>query len=248
MDLGGRRPVTVPAGGSAGQAQRVTRDPGGQGGTMHGRRGPAALLAAGILTGIAACGHGGAAVFRPAGAVPSAPGRSALPGPGAQHLGSFRFPGDVSIDFASPAPASAAGRAVIAGYQDYVLSLWAAVLTHGKNTGYLQRAAGNAAGFVRREAARYRSPGVTVKGTISYTSTRVVGIYFGTGADVLSCVDAEAFHRVNAETGATVGSALPARLTRYLENVSEGRSNGGTWSVTRLAIYPASSTQGAMCR
>jgi len=215
---------------------------------MHGRRGSATLFAAGILTGIAACGNGGAAVFHPAGSVPSGPVRSPLPGPGAQHLGSFRFPSDVSIDFTSPAPADAAGRAVIAGYQDYVLSLWAAVLTHGQNTGYLQRAAGNAAGFVRREAARYRSAGVTVKGTISYTGTKVVGIYFGTGADVLSCVDASAFAPGNARTGAAMGPALPARLTRYLENVSEGRGSGGTWSVTRLAIYPASSTQGAMCR
>ena len=44
------------------------------------------------------------------------------------------------------------------------------------------------------------------------------------------------------------GPALPARLTRYLENVAEGRNSDGTWSVTRLAIYPATSTQGAMCR
>jgi hypothetical protein len=215
---------------------------------MRGRRGPAALLTAGILTGIAACGNGSAAVFHPAGSMSSAPVQSPLPGPGAQRLGGFRFPSDVSIDFTSPVPADPARRAVITGYQDYVLSLWAAVLTHGKNTGYLQRAAGSAAGFVRREAARYRSPGVTVKGTISYTGTRIVGIYFGTGADVLSCVDASAFHQVNAQTGATVGPALPARLTRYLENVAEGRSSNGTWSVTRLAVYPASSTQGAMCR
>ncbi len=215
---------------------------------MRGRRGSVALLATGILTGIAACGNGGTAVFHPAGSVSSAPVRSPLPGPGAQHLGSFRFPSDVSIDFTAPAPSGAAGRAVMAGYQNYVLSLWAAVLTHGKNTGYLRRAAGNAAGFVRREAARYRSPGVTVKGTISYNDTRIVGIYFGTGADVLSCVDASAFHQVNAQTGATIGPALPARLTRYLENVAEGRGSDGTWSVTRLAIYPASSTQGAMCR
>jgi hypothetical protein len=215
---------------------------------MRGRRRSAALLAAGILTGIAACGHGTAAAFHPAGSVASAPSQSALPAPGAQHLGSFRFPSDVSIDFTSPPPADAAGRAVITGYQDYVLSLWAAVLTHGKNTAYRQRAGGDAAGFVRREAARYRSPGVTVKGTISYTSTRIAGIYFGTGADVLSCVDASAFHQVNARTGATIGPALPARLTRYLENVAEGRGSDGTWSVTRLAIYPASSTQGAICR
>jgi hypothetical protein len=215
---------------------------------MWGRRGPAALFTAGILAGTVACGSGNAAVFDPAGALSPAPVRTSLPGPVGQRLGSFRFPSDVSIDFTAPAPATAVQRAVIAGYQDYVLSLWAAVLTHGKNTAYLRHAGGNALGFVRREAARYTAAAVTVKGTISYTGTRVTGVYFGTGADVLSCVDASAFHQVNAQTGATEGAALPARLTRYLENVAEGRNGDGTWSVTRLAIYPATSKQGAMCR
>jgi len=45
-----------------------------------------------------------------------------------------------------------------------------------------------------------------------------------------------------------VGPALPARLTRYLENVAEGKRSDGTWFVSRLAVYPAASTQGAMCR
>jgi len=215
---------------------------------MRGRRGSAALLAAGILAGAVACGSGKAAVFHPGGSLSPAPVQTALPGAAGQHLGSFQFPSDVSIDFTAPAPASAVSRAVIAGYQDYVLSLWAAVLTHGKNTTYLRHADGNAAGFVRHEAARYTSPGATVKGTISYTDTKITGVYFGTGADVLSCVDASAFHQVNAQTGATEGPALPARLTRYLENVAEGRNSDGTWSVTRLAVYPATSTKGAMCR
>jgi len=215
---------------------------------MRGRRSLAALVAAGILTGASACGNGSATVFRPAGSMPSAPAQTPLPGTGGQRLGSFRFPSDVSIDFTDPAPASAVQRAVIAGYQDYVLSLWAAVLTHGKNTTYLKHAGGNAAGFVRRETARYASPAVTVKGTISYTDTKITGVYFGSGADVLSCVDASAFHQVNSQTGAMQGPALPARLTRYLENVAEGRNSDGTWSVTRLAVYPATSTQGAMCR
>ena len=215
---------------------------------MRGLRSLAALAAAGILAGAVACGSGSAAVFHPAGSLSPAPVHAPLPGPGGQHLGSFRFPSDVSIDFTAPAPADPVRRAVIAGYQDYVLSLWAAVLTHGKNTTYLRHAGGSAAVFVRREAARYAWPGVTVKGTITYNDTRIAGVYFGTGAVVLSCVDASAFHQVNAQTGAAEGPALPARLTRYLENVAEGRGSDGTWSVTRLAIYPATSTQGAMCR
>jgi hypothetical protein len=215
---------------------------------MRGRRGTAALFALGILASATACGNGSAAVFHPAGALSPAPAQASLPAPGGQRLGSFRFPDDVSIDFTTPAPVSAVSRAVITGYQDYVLSLWAAVLTHGSDTAYLQHAGGNAAGFVRRETGRYASPGVTVKGTISYSGTRVVQVYSDTSADVLSCVDTSAFHQVNAHTGATIGPALPARLTRYLENVAEGRGSNGTWSVARLAIYPATSTQGAMCR
>jgi hypothetical protein len=215
---------------------------------MRSRRGSATLLAAGVLAGAVACGSGNAAVFHPVGSMSPAPVQAALPGAAGQHLGGFRFPSDVSIDFTAPAPASAVNRAVIAGYQDYVLSLWAAVLTHGKNITYLRHAGGNAARLVRREATRYASPAVTVKGTIAYTGTRISGVYFGTGADVLSCVDASAFHQVNARTGATEGPALPDRLTRYLEDVAEGRNSDGTWSVTRLARYPATSTKGAMCR
>jgi len=101
---------------------------------------------------------------------------------------------------------------------------------------------------VRREVARYGTQGTTMRGTIAYNDTRIAGIYFGTGADVLACVDASALHQVNTKTGATVGSALPVRLTRYLENVAEGKRSDGTWFVSRLAVYPAASTQGAMCR
>jgi hypothetical protein len=214
---------------------------------MHGRHGSAGLLAACILAGVAACGNGSAAVFHPAGSLSPAPVRSALPGPAGQQLDGFHFPSGVSIDFTSAAPADPVRRAVITGYQSYVLSLWAAVLSHGKDTAYQRLDQGSALGFVRREVARY-GPGTTVKGTIAYHDTKIVGVYFGTGADVLSCVDASAFHQVNAQTGAIVGPALPTRLTRYLENVAEGSRSDGTWFVSRLAIYPATSTQGAMCR
>ena len=214
---------------------------------MRGRRGSAALSAAGILAGAVACGSGNAAAFHPAGSMSPVPVQAALPAAG-EHRGGYRFPRDVSIDFTAPPPASAVQRAVLAGYQDYVLSLWAAVLTHGKNTTYLRHAGGTAASYVRHEAARYASAAVTLKGTISYTGIKIAGVYFGTGANVLSCVDASALHRVNARTGAAEGPALPVRLTRYLENVAEGRNSDGTWSVTRLASYPATSTTGAMCR
>jgi len=207
-----------------------------------------AVLATGILVGVAACGNGSAAAFQPAGSLSPAPVQAPLPGQAGQHLGGFRFPGDVSIDFTTPAPADPARRAVIDGYQNYVLALWAAVLSHGKNSAYRRQATGNALGFVRREVARYGAPGTTVKGTIAYNDTRIAGSYFGAGADVLACVDASAFHQVNAQTGATLGPALPARLTRYLENVAEGKRRDGTWFVSRLAVYPASTTQGAICR
>jgi len=207
-----------------------------------------AVLATGILVGVAACGNGSAAAFQPAGSLSPAPVQAPLPGQAGQHLGGFRFPGDVSIDFTTPAPADPARRAVIDGYQNYVLALWAAVLSHGVNRAYQRQATGNALGFVRREVARAGAPGTTVKGTIAYTGTRIAGIYFGTGADVLACVDASAFHQVNAQTGATVGPVLPARLTRYLENVAEGKRSDGTWFVSRLTVYPAASTQGAVCR
>jgi hypothetical protein len=207
-----------------------------------------ALLAAGVLAGVAACGSGSAAAFQPNGSLSPAPTQAPLSGQAGQRLGGFRFPRDVSIDFTTPAPADPARRAVIDGYQNYVLALWAAVLSHGENRAYQQRATGNALGFVRREVARFGVPGTTVQGTIAYNDTRIAGIYFGAGADVLACVDASAFHQVSAQTGAMVGPPPPARLTRYLENVAEGKRSDGTWFVSRLAVYPASTIQGAMCR
>jgi hypothetical protein len=216
-----------------------------RGGTMLVRR---AFLATAILAGVAACGSGSAAAFQPAGSLSAAPVPAPLPGQAGQRLAGFRFPSDVSIDFTTPAPADPARRAVIDGYRNYVLALWAAVLSHGKNGTYQQRATGNALAFVRREVTRYGTPGTTVQGTIAYSGTRIAGTYFGAGADVLACVDASAFHQVNTRTGATVGPALPVRLTRYLENVAEGKRSDGTWFVSRLAVYPAASTQGAMCR
>ena len=207
-----------------------------------------AFVATAILAGVAACGGGSAAAFQPAGSLSSAPLQTPLSGQAGQRLAGFQFPSDVSIDFTTPAPADPARRAVIDGYRNYVLALWAAVLSHGKSGAYQQRATGNALAFVRREVARYRTQGTTVQGTIAYHDTRIAGVYFGTGADVLACVDASAFHQVNAQTGATVGPALPARLTRYLENVAEGKRSDGTWFVSRLAAYPAASTQGAICR
>ncbi len=207
-----------------------------------------AFLATAVLAGVAACGSGSAAAFQPAGSLSPAPVRAPLPGQAGQRLAGFRFPSDVSIDFTTPAPADPARRAVIDGYRSYVLALWAAVLSHGKNGAYQQQATGSALAFVRREVARYGAQGTTVRGTIAYSDTRIAGIYFGGGADVLACVDASALHQVNTQTGATVGRALPVRLTRYLENVAEGKRGDGTWFVSRLAVYPAATTQGAMCR
>jgi hypothetical protein len=222
---------------------------GGQGGTVRGRRGSVTLLAVGVLTGVAACGGGSAAVFHPAGSLSTQSAQAVpLATTAPQRFGGFRFPAGVSIDFTSPAPADPAQRAIVTGYQNYVLSMWAGVLSHGTNTGYASQAAGGALAFVTREVAHYRSAAQTVRGTIKYSGTKVTNVYFGTGASVVTCVDAAAFHDVSTQTGAKVGPALPARPARYLEEVSEGRRSDGTWLVNRSVTYPAASTQGAMCR
>ena len=214
---------------------------------MRGQGALAAVLAVSVLAGAMACGSGSAAVFHPAGSLSSQPAQAA-PLPGPQRIDGFTFPAGVSIDFTSPAPADPAQRAIVAGYEDYILSMWAGVVSHGRNAAYAGRAVGNALAFVQREVARFRSPGRTVRGTVRYFATRVTAVYFGNGASVISCVDASAFRDVNARTGATMGRALPARPARYLEEVSEGRRSDGTWFVNRSVTYPASSTQGAMCR
>ena len=215
---------------------------------MLGRCGPPAVLVMSVLAGVSACGSSTVA-FHPAGSLSTQAAQAApLATPAGQRLGSFRFPAGVSIDFTSPAPADSSQRAIIAGYQDYVLSMWAGVLSHGSDAAYLNQAAGSALTFVSREVARYRTPGRTVRGTIQYSGTKVSGVYFGSGASVLSCVDASAFHDVSAQTGATLGPAMTARPVRYLEEVSEGRRSDGTWFVNRSVTYAVSSPQGVTCR
>ena len=216
---------------------------------MRGRCGPPAVLAMSVLAGVTACGTGSAAVFHPAGSLSTQPAQAApLATPASQRFGSFRFPAGVSIDFTSPAPADPSRRAIVAGYQNYVLSMWAGVLSHGSDSAYTNQAIGNALTFVRREVTRYQAASRTVRGTIQYSGTKVTGVYFGNGASVVSCVNATAFHDVSAQTGATLGPALPARPVRYLEEVSEGRRSDGTWFVNRSVTYAASSPQGATCR
>jgi hypothetical protein len=216
---------------------------------MGGRRGAPAILAIGVLLGAVACSSGGTAVFHPAGSLPAPPARTApLVTPAVQRFGGFRFPTGVSIEFTAPLPQALSRRAIVAGYQDYVLSMWAGVLSHGRNTGYVSQADGSALTFVTREVARYHWPGWTVRGTIRYSGTRVTAVYSGTAARVISCVDASAFHAVNARTGRTAGPALPGRPGRYLEVVNEGRRSDGTWRVNRSVTYPAWSIRGAVCR
>jgi len=216
---------------------------------MGGRHGSRAVLAVGVLLGAVACSGRGAAVFHPAGSLP-VPSPQMVPAavPAGQRFDGFRFPPDVSIQFTSPAPAAPSRRAIVAGYRDYVLSLWAGVLSHGKDTAYASQDAGAALTFVVREVARYRWPGWRFTGTIRYWGIRVTAVYSRTAASVISCVDASAFHAVNALTGATAGPALPGRPARYLEEVSEGRRGDGTWPVNRSVIYSASTTRGAVCR
>jgi hypothetical protein len=211
---------------------------------MLGRSRLAAILTGIALAGVAGCGQGSAEVFHPAGSLapPAQPGT--LGAADATAPGGFRFPAGVSIRFSPALPASAARRAIVTGYQNYVLALWAAVLTHGRDAAYQRLAAGNAAAFVRREAAYFTSHHQGLAGTIRYSAVSVGTVYFGNGATVTSCVDASAFHT----TGPGAGPVFPPRYAHYLEEVAEGRRAGGTWYVAHTESYPASTGKGAMCR
>jgi hypothetical protein len=213
---------------------------------MRGRGWLTALTAAILLAGLAACGGGGTPVFHPAGSLAAggdpAPAARAVSAPGG-----FRFPPSVSVQFGSPLPASGLRRAILAGYQDYVLALWAAVLSHGRDGAYQNQMTGNALRFAQREIA-YFGHRRTVRGTISYFGTTVRSPYSAYGAEVTSCVDASRFSAADARTGAVTGTVFPAKYARYLEDVAEERHPDGTWFVAQIASYPASTSKGAVCQ
>jgi hypothetical protein len=128
-----------------------------------------------------------------------------------------------------------------------VLSLWAAVSSHGKDTAYQKLATGNAAAFARQEIS-YLAHGRGLSGAIRYYNTTVPKIYYGRGADVTSCVDASRFTVTSTRTGKAVGTVFPAKYAHYLENTGLARRADGTWFVTQTGAFPASTSEGAMCR
>ena len=217
---------------------------------MRGRLVLAALLAATTVASVTACGGSSAQAFHPSGAVPTA-SLGDVPAAASRVVtapGGFRFPSGVSVDYAPVPSGSATDRAVLAGYQGYVLSLWAAVLSHGHDTSYQQRTSGQAQAYVQHETAFFARGGRAVTGVIGYSATSVMGVYFGHGAAVSSCVNAAAFHVANARTGAVTGPVFPAGYARYREEVAEARRGDGGWYVTDVQSFPASTSQGAMCR
>jgi hypothetical protein len=204
----------------------------------------AAILTGIALTGVAACGTGAAQVFHPAGSPPPAAQVNTLGTPVTTAPGGFRFPAGVAVTFSPALPASPVRHAIVAGYQDYVLAMWAAVLSHGRDTAYQRLTAGNARSFVRREVAYFGTRHQGLAGTIRYFSITVGTVYFGNGATLTSCVDASAFRA----TGPGAGPVFPPRYAHYLEDVAEGRRADGTWFIAHTESYPASTSKGAMCR
>jgi hypothetical protein len=209
---------------------------------MRGWTGLMAILTGTVLASLAACGGGSAQVFHPAGSPPPAAQTDTLRTPVTTAPGGFHFPSGVSIEFSSPLPGSAARRAMVTGYRNYVLSLWAAALSHGHDTAYQRLATGNAQAFIRREISFFAHRGI--QGSIRYSNTAVSAVYFGNGATVTSCVDASGFQ----VTGPNAGPVFPPRYARYLEKVAEGRRSDGTWFVAHTESFPASTSEGAMCR
>lgn len=211
---------------------------------MRGGNGSAAILTGIVLAAVTACGGGTPQVFHPAGSLQPAAQADTLGTVVTTAPGGFRFPAGVTVRFSADQPASPAARAIVSGYQDYVLALWAAVLSHGRDTAYQRLAAGNALAFVRREVSYFTSHHLRVSGTIRYSGVRVGTVYFGNGATVTACVDASAFRG----TGAAAGPVFPPRYAHYLEDVAEGRRATGTWFVAHTESYPAATSEGAACR
>jgi hypothetical protein len=209
---------------------------------MHGRNRLAAILAGAALVGITGCSAGSPQVFRPAGHASPAAQTDTLKTHVTTAPGGFRFPPGVAIGFSSPLPASTDRRAIVTGYQDYVLSLWAGVLSHGSDAAYRRLASGNAQDFIRQEIAFFGHRGI--QGSIRYSQITVSAVYFGNGATVTSCVDASGFNI----TPAGAGPVFPPKYAHYLEKVAEGRRPDGTWVVAHTESFPASTSEGAMCR
>lgn len=228
----------------------------GLAGGRAGRCATAFGLAVGGLLGVAACGNHHVAAFHPAGSVSQAASHTAEPSTApasaaasaAPGSGGFHFPAGFAITFRAGHAGSAKRRAMIVGYENYVRSFWAAILTHGRDHAYRRYLAGNALTFARKQINYYRSNGQTVTGTARYSGIRVTNVYFGHGAVVQACVDVSGLSRVKTTTGKRVGTVYSRPYLHYLEQVAEGELPGGGWYVLHTGNYPATTSQGAICQ
>jgi len=173
-------------------------------------------------------------------AATSAPAASASHPPAAPSgLRKFAFPPSVRVEFHTPLPASGPRRAAMIGYENYVDSMWYAVVSHGASKVYLQYAGGNARTFVQGVMGAV-PVGYRISGTIVYYSISVPQVFYGAGAVVQSCVDASGLYRVNATTGKRIGTIFSPAYDHYQEQASAGQAAAGFWTVSHTANTPAS--------
>ncbi|HEV2376254.1 MAG TPA: hypothetical protein VGS19_29300 [Streptosporangiaceae bacterium] len=216
---------------------------------MVGRLAFAASVTSAVLASVTACATTSAQVFHPAGAVPVSSGGQGSGGTArvATAPGGYRFPASISVEVAAAPAGSSTDSAILTGYQDYVLALWAGVASHGRDSAYHHETSGNASTYVQQEV-RYFSRGRTLQGTIRYSALTVTSVFYGDNANVTACVDTSGFRVVSASTGTLIGPVFPRIYAHYLEDVSEVRGADGTWFVSHTGSFPTSTSEGATCR
>jgi hypothetical protein len=151
----------------------------------------------------------------------------------------FTFPASVKVEFRSALPARGPQRAAMIGYENYVDSMWYAVVTHGSNKEYLRYIAGDALTFARGQLGAV-PVGLQISGTIVYYDMSVPQA-FKVSAVVQSCVDASAMFRVYTRGGRRIGTIFSPDWVHFQEQAVAAKSTAGFWMVNSLDQTQASS-------
>jgi hypothetical protein len=151
----------------------------------------------------------------------------------------FAFPASVKVEFKTALPAKGAQRAAMIGYENYVDSMWYAVVTHGSNKVYQKYVFGNALTFARGQLGAV-PVGLQISGTIVYYHMSVPEVFNSASALVQSCVNASGMYRVYSDNGRRIGTIFSSDWVHFQEQVTAEKSAAGPWTVANTLQSQAS--------
>ncbi|GAA5043566.1 hypothetical protein GCM10023259_014280 [Thermocatellispora tengchongensis] len=207
-------------------------------------------LVVAVLSASGCAGTGGDRPFVPGGGGASeVAASSAAPTPAGPRTETIAIGRAAKVLVEWPAALDPAQTEMIETYRDFYVDKWRAVVTRGRDQGYLEamelEAAQGSAAWVKEFLDQRRS----VRGTAKLYAMAVTSVTGETAAQVNVCVDESGLRLTDARTGDVLPAqpawTRPPRST-YLQGAVVHRGDDGVWRIKalRYAVHPDERAKG----